>query len=399
MAQKIKNIIPLTRPWFGKEEVKAAKEAILSGWITQGPRVEEFEKQLSQYVNSKYACAVSSCTAALHMALLAVGVKPANAVVTVSHSFIATANAIRHCGAEPAFVDIDLDTYNMSSESLERFLRQDCKIIHKKLFYQKRRVAAILAVHQLGMPCNLKDILTLASQFKLPVVEDAACALGSKIKIGSRWERIGRPHGEIACFSFHPRKIITSGEGGMLTTNNLQYDKLFRLLRHHGMSVSDRVRHTADKIIFEEYIISGYNYRMTDIQAAIGIEQLKKLNALIKKRKELVEIYREGLKDIDWLVLPEESKYCRANWQSFQVMLREDGPLGRDELMQYLLDRGVSTRRGVMNAHQEPPYSSYRWNLANSEKARDRCLLLPIFSSLSIKHLRYVINLLCNLKR
>ncbi|MBN1353761.1 MAG: DegT/DnrJ/EryC1/StrS family aminotransferase [Candidatus Omnitrophica bacterium] len=366
-------MISIAKPCLGNEEIRAARKVILSGWVSQGPRVKEFENRFLSYTGSKYACAVSSCTAGLHLALLAVGVRPGDRVVTVSHSFIATANSIRHTGAEPVFVDIDPETFNISPACLEMCLNKN-----------RSRVAAILVVHQMGMPCDLGNILRLARRFKLPVIEDAACAIGSEVSVngGKTWERIGKPHGDIACFSFHPRKVITTGDGGMLTANNNNYDKKFRLLRHQGMSISDRDRHCSKKVIFEKYPATGYNYRMTDIQAAIGIEQLKKIKRIVKKRRQIARLYGSELKGVKWLKLPVEPFYCRSNWQSYPVrILKKNAPLERNRLMQRLLDAGISTRRGIMNAHQEKAYalSGTDVRLKNSELARDEVMLLPIF--------------------
>jgi perosamine synthetase len=365
------SLIPIARPWLDERDADAARRAILSGWVTQGPEVAAFEREFAEAVGARYACAVSSCTTALHVALAALGVQPSDEVVTVSHSFIATANAIRYCGAIPVFVDVRADTFNIDPTELEAAMTPHTR--------------AVLVVHQLGMPCELAAVLEITRPRAIPVVEDAACAIGSEILWQGRWERIGRPHADVACFSFHPRKLLSTGDGGMLTTASADMDASFRLLRQHGMSVPDTVRHSSSQVVFEEYVVSGFNYRMTDIQAAIGRVQLSRLADIVARRRELAVRYATALRGVPGVIPATEPDWARTNWQSYTVRL--DPPLDQRRVMQRMLDDGVATRRGVMNAHREPAYPAGTWRaagaLSRSEQAQETTIVLPLYHQMT----------------
>jgi dTDP-4-amino-4,6-dideoxygalactose transaminase len=363
-------MIPITQPLVGEAEAAAAAEAVRSGWLTQGPRTARFEADFAAAVGAEHACAVANCTVALHLALLGVGVRPGDEVVTVSHTFIACANAIRQCGAVPVFVDIDPATFCMDPALLDGAITP--------------RTRAIMVVHQIGMPADMARILPIARAHRIPVIEDAACALGSEMLVGEAWQPIGMPHGDVACFSLHPRKVVTVGDGGVLTTRDRALDARFRLLRQHGMSVPDTVRHGSPQVIFEDYPVAGFNYRLTDVQAAVGIEQLKRLPEIIRRRRELAAGYTSRLSAaLPQVAPPREPHWARSNWQSYCVRL----PDGADQrgVMQAMLDRGIATRRGIMCIHREASYADMppRMPLRESELAQDRCILLPLFPQMT----------------
>lgn len=362
-------MIPIAIPVLDEAEADAARQAVLSGWVSQGPQVAAFEREFAALVGAPHACAVSNCTTALHLALWAAGVGPGDEVITASHSFIATANAIRYCGATPVFVDIDPTTCNIDPARVADAVTE--------------KTVAILAVHQMGMPCDLATLVAAAERHDLVLIEDAACAAGSEIAIDGGWERIGRPRGRIACFSFHPRKVITTGEGGMVTTADAELDRKIRLGRQHGMSVSDQIRHGSPKVIFEDYLVVGFNYRMTDMQAAIGRKQIERLADIVARRRRVAALYVELLRNVEALTLPAEPAWARSNWQSFCVRL--PARLDQRAVMQALLDQGIATRRGIMCAHREPPYADEkpRHDLRHSEAAQDHSILLPIFAQMS----------------
>lgn len=387
MSEVVRPPVPIVRPSLGDEEIDAATRVIRSGWITQGPEVAAFEAEFAAAVGAPHAVAVSNCTVALQLALLAAGVKPGDDVVTVSHSFVATANSVVAVGARPVFVDVRRETLGMDPSAIEQALTP--------------RTRAILCVHQIGIPCDLEGILAVASRHRLPVVEDAACAIGSEVLWKGRWERIGRPHGLVACFSFHPRKVVTTGDGGMLTTADDALAARFRLLRQHGMTVPDTVRHGATTVVFEDYVEPAFNFRMTDLQAAIGRPQLARVGAIVAERRQRADRYCDAFRDHPLFGPPAEEPWARSNWQSYPVFLREGSDIPQIEAMQYLLDRGIACKRGISNAHQELAYADRaRWacgpdpcsrlcpertchQLAESEWLRDHTILLPLFHGMT----------------
>jgi nucleotide sugar dehydrogenase len=356
--------LPIARPALEDDEAEAAAGVVRSGWVLQGPEVAAFERELAAVVGAPHACAVSSGTAALHLALMAVGVGAGDEVITVSHSFIATANSVRHCGAMPVFVDIDRDSLNIDPRLVEAAITA--------------RTKAVLCVHQAGMPCDLRTLVALARAHGLRLVEDAACACGSEVHWGGDWQRIGRPHGDAACFSFHPRKLITTGDGGMIVTADPEVDRRARRLRQHGVESVG-----SGPLAEESYPVVGYNFRMTDVQGAIGRAQLRRLPALVAERRALAEVYRARLSRIDGLSLQAEPAWARSNWQSLLVRL----PPGRPQpaVMSVLHARGITTKRGIVNAHEQPAYAGCaRKPLVESERAYRECVALPLFPGMTI---------------
>jgi dTDP-4-amino-4,6-dideoxygalactose transaminase len=367
--------IPVAKPYLGKEEAQLAYDTILTNWVTQGPRVAEFEENFAAYTGANYAVAVSNCTTALHLAMIVAGVKEGDEVICPSMSYIATANCIKYVGATPVFAEVNPETYNIDIADVERKISDKTK--------------AILIVHQIGMPADIDAFKTLCEKRGLILIEDAACAAGSAYK----GKKIGS-HSDLVCFSLHPRKVITTGDGGMITTSNQAYCDRLKLLRQHGMSVNDRVRHLSDKVIIEDHLEVGYNYRLTDIQAAVGIKQLEKLDAIIEQRRAIAQQYHEAFSDIPFFRLPVEKPDYFTNYQSYSIYLKTECPLGRNELMQRLLDLGISTRRGVMTSHRESAYSSecQGLKLPASEDAADNSIIIPLYVPMSQDEIDYVIH-------
>ena len=355
-------MIPIAKPYLTKEEAQAAYDTILTGWITQGPRVAEFEQKFAIYTGAAYAVAVSNCTTALHLAMIVAGIKAGDEVICPSMSYIATANSIKYVGATPVFAEVHPENYNLDVEDAERKITKKTK--------------AILLVHQIGMPADIDSFTKLAEKYSLTLIEDAACAAGSAY----RGKKIGS-HSSLVCFSFHPRKVISTGDGGMITTNNEAFYQRMKLLRQHGMSVNDRVRHESTKIMFEDHLEVGYNYRMTDIQASVGIHQLNKLDWIVNERRKIAFRYHEAFKDIDCIRLPVEKEGYFSNYQSYSIYLLPGCPVSRNDLMQKLLDMGISSRRGIMTTHRETAYKIECRNLhlPLSETAADNSIIIPLY--------------------
>jgi perosamine synthetase len=360
-------MIPVARPYVGAEEEEAVVQVLRSGWLSQGQRVAEFEREFAQYVGAKHAVAVSSCTTALHLGFVAAGIGSGDEVLCPSLSFIATANSIRYVGATPVFVDIDPVTFNLDPGRIEEAITP--------------RTRAILVVHQIGLPAALAEITEIANRRNLLVIEDAACAIGSSY----RGQRIGMPHSFLACFSFHPRKILTTGEGGMVTTSDEKVATRIRHLRQHAMNTSDLTRHQSQKVVLESYDEVGYNFRMTDMQAAVGLVQLRRVDGFIARRRALAQRYSESLERLGWLIPPSEPQGSGHNFQSYMARLIKDAPVSRDDLMQRLLDRGISTRRGIMATHRELPYQNQRWDrtLPQTNAVTEECIILPLFHEMT----------------
>ena len=367
-------MIPIAKPYLTKKDAKAAYDTILTGWITQGPRVAEFEQKFAAYTNAKYAVAVSNCTTALHLAMIVSGVVNGDEVICPSMSYIATANAIKYVGATPVFAEINPSNYNLDIFDVEKRINSKTK--------------AILLVHQIGMPADINAFKELASRHNIKLIEDAACAAGSSYK----GAKIGS-HSDLVCFSFHPRKVISTGDGGMITTNNEAYYNRLKLLRQHGMSVNDRTRHESSKIIFEDHLEVGYNYRLTDIQASVGIQQLEKIDWIVGKRRKIASKYHKAFKQIPFLQLPLEKKGYSSNYQSYSIYLKDDCPVSRNEIMQKMLDAGISTRRGVMTTHRQTAYKEEcaGLSLPVSEKACDRSIILPLYVPMQNEDIEKVI--------
>jgi dTDP-4-amino-4,6-dideoxygalactose transaminase len=372
--------IPVMIPLLGDEEAEAAADAIRSGWVAQGPRVARFEQEFAATVGAGLGVAVSSCTTGLHLSLVLLGVGPGDEVIVPSLSFIATANAVRYVGATPVFADVDLATGNLTVETIDAV--------------RTERTRAVIAVHQGGVPFDTAALRKAADGWGISLIEDAACAAGST----AYGEPVGRG-ATIAAWSFHPRKVITTGEGGMVTVDNAEWATRLRRLREHGMNVSAADRHASTQPVLEAYLETAYNYRMTDIQAAVGLVQLGRLAGLVAQRRELAARYQELLAGIDGLVPVRDPAYGQTNYQAFWVLL-DSFPVARDDVLASLAAAGVSARRGIMAAHLEPAYADVTPGpLPVTERLTRDSLILPLHHALTPDDQDYIVGILRDLAR
>ncbi len=379
-------MIPITRPFLGDEESEAAAAVIRSGWVAQGPRVGEFERTVADYCGAAHAVAVSSGTAALHLALAGLGIGPGDEVICPSMSFVATANAICMSGALPVFADVCPDSYNLDPQAAEKMIGPATK--------------AILVVHQIGLPADLSRFFEIGRRHEVEIIEDAHYAFVSSYRGRPIGGHCGVDDGQsesgsaAACFSFHPRKVITTGEGGMIVTARPQLARRLRRLRNHGMSTSPRHRHDSRELIVPSYDSLGFNYRLSDIQAAVGIEQMKRLDGIVQRRQHLAGRYDAALADHPWLRGPIVPEHVETNYQSYAASLADDAPIERDELIARLRELGVAAGRGIMSAHRQKPHRRHRGadSLSVSETASERSLLLPLYPQMSDEQLQQVVG-------
>lgn len=368
--------IPVARPQIGNEEVEAVAQVLRSGWLTQGPKVQAFEKDLATYLNAKQVFCVSNCTTGLFLILKALDIKAGDEVIVPSYSFIATTNCVMHTGATPIFADIQLSDFNLDPKSVESAITP--------------RTKAVIVAHQGGIPADIEALQAICRNRNIPVIEDAACAIGSRYK----GKRIGTDSDFLA-FSFHPRKILTTGEGGAIVYNgnDSKVARYLEIARKQGMSLSDFERHQSEEIQFETYPVVGFNFRMTDMQAAVGIEQLKKVEAMVEERRSLVRLYQANLKDIKKVRVFSDPAHGICNYQTLLLTVPSSAGKAVD-LMKYLAKQGVSTRRGIMASHLEACYSQRSEcrpvSLANTELAVQENIVLPLFNGMSKEEVEYV---------
>jgi len=348
--------IPLTRPYFDSEELEEIQKVLDSGWVTQGPKVEEFEDKITEYLGIKHAIAVTNCTSALHLALISIGVKRGDEVLVADFTFPATGHAVLYCGAKPVFVDVDLKTYNINPSLIKDRITN--------------RTKAIIPVHTFGQPAEMDKIMEIAEEYNLKVIEDAACALGARYK-----NKYAGTIGDIGCFSFHARKGITTGEGGMVVTDNKDLAEKIRNLSVFGMT-SAWDREKSDKLIISKFTDMGYNYKMSDITAAVGVAQLRKLYKIIRRKRELARHWDDKLEEIEFIEPPYVSENVLHVYQAYVALV--DKRINRNKLIKKLMEKGIQTQIGTYASHIQPVYNS-KDKCPNSLEIFNRSLALPMY--------------------
>lgn len=374
--------IPISLPVTGEDEWNAVKEPLLSGWLTSGPKVREFEQLFAERHQVKHALAVTSATTALHLACVALGIGPGDEVIVPAFTWVSTANVVLYCGAKVVFCDIDPITFNIDTADLKTKISSSTK--------------AIIAVHLFGLCADMDEIKKVAEN--IPIIEDGACAAGAGYK-----SKAAGSLGEIGCFSFHPRKSVTTGEGGMITTNNDDLADHMSMLRNHGASISEEQRHHGPQpYILPDFNMLGYNYRMTDLQGAVGVVQLKKLDQFIQERNQWAQYYSREFAEITWLRTPQVPSEYAHGWQSYVTFIDESkAPHTRNEIMKILMEKGISTRPGTHAVHMLNYYSNL-YNLSPSdfpgaEAANNFSMAIPLHNRMSESDYHYVADVIKSL--
>ncbi len=379
--------IPIAKTEFTEQDLISVHKVLESGWVVQGPVVKEFEDIWCKFTGSHYSVAVSSCTTALHLALIAADVKRGDEVILPSFTWVATVNAVEYVGAKPVFCDIDISTFNIDVSKINNL-----KTVNTK---------AIIPVHLFGLAADMSSVLKISNKYGLKVIEDSACGFGAyykNIHAGN--------FGDFGCFSFHPRKAITTGEGGMLTVNKPESAELLKSLRDHGSSISDLQRHEGYKpYLLPEFKHLGYNYRMTDIQASLGLSQMQRADSICSRRREIAGIYSNLLKGIDWLILPSYSKDYKHGFQSYVCLFRPENinetniqkiNKQRNNFMEYLFNNGISTRPGTHAVHMleyyRNKYKIEKTELMNSYIADNCSVTLPLYPGIKSEEIEFITN-------
>ena len=382
MSTITKRNIPISLPVTGEDEWQATRESLINGWLTSGPKVREFEQLFAERHQVKYALAVTSATTALHLALVALNVGPGDEVIVPAFTWVSTANVVLYCGANVVFADVDPFTFNMDPDDLKKRITSKTKVI--------------IPVHLFGLCANMDAIKAIAGN--IPLVEDGACAAGAAYK--------GTPAGAlgtIGCFSFHPRKSVTTGEGGMITTNDDYFADVIGMLRNHGASISEEQRHHGPRpYILPDFNMLGYNYRMTDLQGAVGVVQIKKLDTFINEREKWATWYTQQLKDIPWLRTPQHSPEYKHGWQSFVTFVDESkAPYSRNEIMEKLQEQGISTRPGTHAVHMlnyyAEKYDIKPFDYPGAQAANDFSMSIPLHNRMVAEDYHYVVAVLKSL--